>query len=259
MLQTGEVLLKLVRSLFLDELLEEFERVKANKTKLAAFHEKLAGLRFFDPACGCGNFLVIAYRELRLLEIEILKAMQGEKTVQRVMHIDALLKLNVDQMYGIEIDEWPARIAEVAMWLVDHQMNQKVSEVFGEPVLRLPLTRSAHITHGNALRIDWGNVLPAKNCGYLLGNPPFVGKAFMTDAQNADVEHVAGKLKGRGVLDYVTMWLPKGGGLHEEDGLPSGIRIEQFDYAGRAGGSHLAGTVATRGKDKLRAPDVLLA
>ena len=206
---TERDIMKLVRSLFLDDLREEFERVKANKTRLAAFHDKLAGSRFFDPACGCGNFLVIAYRELRLLEIDILKALQGEKTVQRVIHIDALLKLNVDQMYGIEIEEWPARIAEVAMWLVDHQMNQKVSEVFGEPVLRLPLTRSAHITHGNALRIDWNDVLAARDCSYLLGNPPFVGKAFMTEAQNADVEHVAGKLKGRGVLDYVTMWYLK--------------------------------------------------
>lgn len=206
---TERDIMKAVRSLFLDELRAEFEKVKGSKTRLGQFHEKLGRLTFLDPACGCGNFLVITYRELRLLEIDVLKALHGERPQQLILHIDELLKVNVDQMYGIEIDEWPARIAEVAMWLMDHQMNQRVSETFGEPVLRLPLTKSATIAHANAIRMDWNDVIPATKCSYVLGNPPFVGKALMTKEQDADVEHVAGKLKGRGVLDYVTMWYLK--------------------------------------------------
>ncbi|MBS0537095.1 MAG: class I SAM-dependent DNA methyltransferase [Proteobacteria bacterium] len=114
-------ILKVIRSLFLDDLRAEFERIKGNKAALARFHEKIAGLHFLDPACGCGNFLVITYRELRSLEIEILKLLYPGD--QRELNIQRLSLVDVDAFYGIEISEWPARIAEVAMWLMDHQMN----------------------------------------------------------------------------------------------------------------------------------------
>jgi hypothetical protein len=199
-------ILKLVRSLFLDDLRAEFERAKGNKKKLEEFHEKLGKLTFFDPACGCGNFLVVTYRELRLLEIELLAALfKG----QRDLNVPNLSKLDVDSMYGIEIEEFPARIAEVAMWLVDHQMNQRLSETFGEYVARLPLTKSPTIVHGNALRTDWRTVLPPERCGFVLGNPPFVGAKFQTAGQRADMDEVASGVKTAGLLDYVTGWYLK--------------------------------------------------
>ena len=149
-------ILKLIKPLFLDELWAEFENIKNNKNKLPEFHKKISELKFLDPACGCGNFLVITYRELRLLELEILRATY--KNGQGVLDISDIIWLDVDMMYGIEYEEFPARIAEVAMWLIDHQMNMLISNEFGQYFARLPLKKSAKIVHGNALRVDWNNL-----------------------------------------------------------------------------------------------------
>lgn len=200
-------IMKLIRSLFLDDLEAELSKT-TTKPALLAFQDKLASLKMLDPACGCGNFLVVAYRELRRLEIETLEKYHAKKKgeIQQILNLDELLKVNVDQMHGIEIEEWPARIAEVAMWLVDHQMNMRAGEIFGQPVLRLPLTRSARIHHGNALRTDWNTVLPAEECSFVLGNPPFVGKKEQNAEQKEDFKRVWGDVKGSGVLDFVTCW-----------------------------------------------------
>lgn len=198
-------IMKLVRSLFLDDLKAELTACGTNKKKLQAFQDKLASLRFLDPACGCGNFLVITYRELRQLELDAMRAQYG-KEIQSVLNISPLLKVDVDQMHGIEIEEWPARIAEVAMWLIDHQMNQKVGEAFGQPVLRLPLKKSAKIVHANALQIDWNEVLPAERCSYVLGNPPFIGHHLQTPAQKQEQNRIWSELDASGVLDFVTCW-----------------------------------------------------
>ena len=195
-------ILKVVRSLFLDGLRAEFQRIRTNKAQLRRFHEKISKLRFLDPACGCGNFLVITYRELRLLEIEVLLALK----IERVLDIQRLLLVDVDAFYGIEISEWPARIAEVAMWLMDHQMNLRVSEVFGEPFFRLPIRKSPTIVCGNALRLDWKSLLKPDRCSYVLGNPPFVGKKARNHEQQADMQLVFGKTTGTGTLDYVCCW-----------------------------------------------------
>jgi hypothetical protein len=149
-------ILKLIKPLFLDELWAEFENIKGNKNKLPEFHKKISELKFLDPACGCGNFLVITYRELRLLELEILRATY--KSGQGVLDIREIIWLDVDMMAGIEYEEFPARIAEVAMWLIDHQMNMLISNEFGQYFARLPLKKSAKIVHGNALRLDWNNL-----------------------------------------------------------------------------------------------------
>ena len=207
-------ILKTIRPLFMDGLRDEFERLKENrstqkKSKLEKFHDKLSGLTFFDPACGCGNFLILAYRELRQLEIEILEEVFPAKERQKVLDVEALSKIDVDQFYGIEIEEFPARIAEAAMWLVDHQMNMKLSEAFGQAFVRLPLKKSAHILHGNALTTDWENVLSSKNCNYILGNPPFIGKKEQTKEQKNDLDRVFHGVKGRKILDYVTCWYLK--------------------------------------------------
>ena len=199
-------IMKLARSLFLDDLKAELASCGKDKKKLAAFQDKLASLRFLDPACGCGNFLVVTYRELRLLEIEALQLLHPPGQRQERLNLDAWLKVDVDQMHGIEIEEWPARIAEVAMWLIDHQMNQKVGEAFGQPVLRLPLKKSAKIHVGNALQTDWNTVLPAKRCSFLLGNPPFIGHHLQTPAQKQDQNRIWEGVDASGVLDFVTCW-----------------------------------------------------
>jgi hypothetical protein len=206
---TGERdILKVIRSLFLDDLRASFERRKSNKADLRRFHQELARLRFLDPACGCGNFLVITYRQLRLLEIEVLQELYGG---QRELDVQVLSLVDVDAFYGIEISEWPARIAEVAMWLMDHQMNLRLSEAFGQYFARLPLKKSPSIVCGNALRLDWNEILPASQCSYVLGNPPFGGKQFGNAQQKTDMEIVCGNVKGGGVLDYVTGWYFKAG------------------------------------------------
>ncbi|MCH8879597.1 MAG: class I SAM-dependent DNA methyltransferase [Planctomycetes bacterium] len=202
-------IMKLIKSLFLDELRAEFERAKnTSKPAVRRFREKLGSLKFLDPACGCGNFLVLAYRELRLLELEVLKILHRAKGVaeQATFDLRSELLVDVDQMHGIEILEWPVRIAEVAMWLMDHQMNLEVSEAFGQYVARLPLENSPRIACANALRIDWNEVLPAEECDYVLGNPPFVGKKERDPAQKADHQNIWRELRGSFPLDYVTCW-----------------------------------------------------
>lgn len=198
---------KLIKPLFLDELRAEFEKIKKNRNKLFDFHKKLRTLRFFDPACGCGNFLAITYRELRLLELDVLRAAHIDG--QQMLDIHQLVAVDVDQFYGIEIEEFPAQIAQVALWLVDHQMNIKVSEEFGSYFVRIPLKHAATIVHGNALQLDWNAVLPAPTCSYVLGNPPFIGKKEQTTAQKSDLEPVFLAINSSGVLDYVAAWYVK--------------------------------------------------
>jgi hypothetical protein len=202
-------ILKVIGPLFLDDLKAELERAGSDTRKLQSLHERLAKMRLLDPACGCGNFLVISYRELRLLELEILRRLFKKPQMQKRLDINTLLRLDVDQMYGIEIEEWPVRIAEVAMWLMDHQMNQRVSEEFGEYFVRLPLRKSPHIHLGNALRTDWNDVLLATNCTHVLGNPPFVGSKYQTDSQRQELSELTTGIKNSGVLDYVTGWYIK--------------------------------------------------
>lgn len=208
-------ILKLVRSLFLDDLRAEFDRIEADRgtrklSRLRTFHQKLGRLTFFDPARGRGNFRVVTDRELRLLEIEALRQLRpAANGVHLVTNVEDLSVLNVDAMYGIEINEFPAHIAEVALWQVDHQMNQLLSKAFGQYLVRFPLRTSATIAVGNALRIDWKTVLPQEQCSYILGYPPCVGGKHQTPDQRADMEAVAGRVPNFGLLDYVTAWYLK--------------------------------------------------
>ena len=197
-------ILKLIKPLFLDELRAEFERVKRQRNRLFEFHKKLRSLVFLDPACGCGNFLVIVYRELRLLELEVLRAAYADG--QQTLDVHTLVNIDVDQFHGIEIEEFPAQIAQVALWLVDHQMNVRVGDEFGAYFARIPLKASPHIVHGNALRMDWNDVVPAVRCSYVLGNPPFIGHQNRSAAQAADMTVVWGADGRFGRLDYVTAW-----------------------------------------------------
>jgi type II restriction/modification system DNA methylase subunit YeeA len=204
-------ILKLIKPLFLDELWREFENIKNNvstgsaKTKkLSEFHKKLGSLKFLDPACGCGNFLVVTYRELRLLEFEVLKILY--KWVNKVLDVSQILWIDVDQFSGIEIKEFPVRVAEVAMWLIDHQMNMMISNEFGQYFVRLPLQKSANIVHADALETDWETVVSKNELSYIIGNPPFIGSKLMTQFQRDQTVKQFGYATGSGVLDYVTGW-----------------------------------------------------
>ena len=200
-------ILKLIKPLFLDELWDEFESIKGNRNKLGEFHKKLSTLRFLDPACGCGNFLIITYRELRLLEFEVLKAQN--KDGQRYFDIREIVWLDVDQFYGIEYEEFPARIAEVAMWLIDHQMNMLISNEFGQYYLRLPLKKAAQIHHADALETDWETVVPKTELTHIIGNPPFIGSKIMKQEQRDQIVRLFEGSDGSGVLDYVCGWYIK--------------------------------------------------
>lgn len=202
-------ILKIVKSLFLDELYAEFDKLRSNLNGLHTLLDKIKELKLFDPACGCGNFLIISYRELRLLEIEIHKEIQK---IEKQIYLDERMYsgINVDAMFGIEIEEFPARIGQVALWIVDHQMNVRIWEEFGYHFTRLPLKASANIVNGNALQLDWETIAPKDKLNYILGNPPFVGKQLRNKEQNDDMESVfEGQIKNYGVLDYVTSWYVK--------------------------------------------------
>jgi hypothetical protein len=197
-------ILKLIRALFLDGLRAEFETVKRDRRRLDAFHKRLGTLKFLDPACGCGNFLIVAYRELRRLELDVLEALNSGR--QLVTDIALLSRVDVDQFSGIELEEWPARIAETALWLMDHQMNLLAAERFGQYFTRLPLRKSARIFHGNALRLNWLEYVSPAEISFILGNPPFAGAKYQSAEQRADMAAVTGGVKNAGVLDYVTGW-----------------------------------------------------
>jgi hypothetical protein len=198
-------ILKLIKPLFLDELYEKFEKVKKNKKQLAEFHKELSTLHFLDPACGSGNFLIIAYRELRILELEILKILYTES----VLDISSIIWCDVDQFHGIEVEEFASQIAQVAMWLIDHQMNLMISEYFGQYFVRLPLKKSANIVHANSLQIPWEDVISSDKLTYILGNPPFIGSKLLNTNQRKEMETIFLNVKNGKVLDYVTAWYLK--------------------------------------------------
>ena len=206
-------ILKLIKPLFLDDLWKEFESIKDNKNKLPEFHKKLSTLKFLDPACGCGNFLVITYRELRLLELEILR--NTYKSGQQVIDINDIIWLDVDMMHGIEYEEFPARIAEVAMWLIDHQMNMVISNEFGQYFARLPLKKAAKIVNGNALQVNW-NTLKTKD-------------SLTVYAEQLNFKVVSEPIEKYGTLNVITK---QSNFINKNSEFPSPIELDRiyFDY-----------------------------
>lgn len=196
-------ILKVINSLFMDELRAEFHdiqktgRGKARTAALDSFHDKLSNLDFLDPACGCGNFLIVAYRELRLLELDVIETLYKK---DQLLDVSTIVRCNIGQFHGIEIDEFPVQIARVAMWLVDHQMNMLVSQHYGTNFARIPLKIAADIQHANALEAYW----PAVD--YLFGNPPFVGSKWMNKEQKDSFNAVASEIPNSGILDFVSAW-----------------------------------------------------
>ena len=212
---TEKNILKVIEPLFLDDLRAEFQKLQKRRdgrsiADLRKFRDRLGTLRLFDPACGCGNFLIIAYRELRSLEIEVLREMAA-RTDATQLKLEVQSVVDVDQFYGIEIGEFPARIAATALWMMDHIMNNRLSLEFGKTYARIPIEKSPHIRHGDALEIDWGEVLPPNQCSYVFGNPPFGGAKFQSAGQRAQVRHIAALGGSGGTLDYVAAWFIRAG------------------------------------------------
>ena len=208
---TEKNIMKVIGPLFLDELRAELEKIKARrdagrKSALEKFRDKLAGLTWLDPACGSGNFLITAYKELRRLELDAIVGIHDPKNKR--FDPAALPRINVDQFYGIELNGFSAKIAETAMWMADHQANNEISEVYGDSYVRIPLEKKANISNTDALETDWNDVLPAERCSYILGNPPFVGAAVMSKEQKAQIEKLTSSKVAK-TLDYVSAWFIK--------------------------------------------------
>ena len=211
---TERNILKVIEPLFLDDLRAEFARLRARSDSRAVqdllrFQERLGALRFFDPACGCGNFLIIAYRELRALEMEVLRELRPGGQFDLIA--DTLSVVDVDQFHGIEIGEFPARIAATALWMMDHIMNARLSLEFGLTYARIPIEKSPNVRCADALEIDWAEVLPPGECDYVFGNPPFGGAKYQSPEQRAQVRRIAALGGAGGTLDYVAAWFVRAG------------------------------------------------
>ena len=231
---TEKNILKVIEPLFLDDLRAEFQRLQARRdgravADLRRFRDKLGSLRLFDPACGCGNFLIIAYRELRTLEIDVLREIASRATAtQLTLAVQSVVE--VDQFYGIEIGEFPARIAATALWMMDHIMNNRLSLEFGHTYARIPIEKSPHIRNADALEIDWADVLPPNECSYLFGNPPFGGAKYQSPEQRAQVRRVAALGGSGGTLDYVTPWFICAGDYVRRAQPPDGAKPPRIGF-----------------------------
>ena len=213
---------KVIDPLFLDELKTELADikatsvVKAKRERAFAFQDKLAGLKFFDPACGSGNFLTESYTSLRRLENEALRIIYGGDRV--IGEMADPIKVSINQFYGIEINDFACSVAQTALWIAESQMMAATDEIVGFNLDPLPLKTYTNIHEGNALRMDWNEVVSAAELNYIMGNPPFVGYKFQSDEQKADLQPLYGKIKN---IDYVAGWYMKAADLMQEN---TGIR-----------------------------------
>lgn len=201
-------IMKVIRPLFLDTLYAELHKAKGNRKKLEALLERLTRIRVFDPAMGSGNFLIISYKELRRLEMAVFRALQ-EVSGQQEMFMSGI---RLDQFFGIEIDDFAHEVAQLSLWLAEHQMNTLFAKQFGHAEPLLPLKDSANLVLDNSLRIEWNEVCPNEEGleVYLCGNPPFVGDNGRNDEQNEDMRLTLPHLRNIGRLDYVSCWFWKG-------------------------------------------------
>ncbi|MDD7750424.1 MAG: class I SAM-dependent DNA methyltransferase [bacterium] len=207
-------ILKVIEPLFLNDLKQELaqicqlKNIRDKKNQLMKFQDKLASLTFFDPACGCGNFLVVTYQEIRKLELQTLSELYKDND-QQFLDIAHICKVKIDQFYGIEILEFPAQVAHVSLWLTDHLCNKEVGKKFGQVFKRIPLTKFDNIYCCNALTVDWNTIIPADKICYIISNPPFLGARIMGKEQKQDVENLFAGTKKLGNLDYVCCWYKK--------------------------------------------------
>lgn len=210
---------KVIDPLFLDDLKAELNEIKeitverTRKSKLSAFQDKLAGLKFLDPACGSGNFLTETFISLRRLENETIMAMTGGQMV--IGEVLNPVKVSISQFYGIEINDFAVTVGKTALWIAESQMLKETEDIVHMQLEFLPLKTNAYIVEGNALQIDWESVVPKYELNYIMGNPPFLGARFMSKSQKSDMSEVFGDLHGVGDLDYVTAWYKKASDIIE--------------------------------------------
>jgi hypothetical protein len=214
---TSEVnILKTIEPLFLEKWRSALHKAGTDKRKLESFCAALGGLTFLDPACGCGNFLVVAYRELRRLELEALERLhKHEKNL--TLDVGGLSQITVNAFYGIEISPFAAKIAQVALWLTDHQMNLELGRAFGQYYARIPLVIAPHIACTNALRVEWNELINPTRLSYIMGNPPFVGGWLKSDEQKEETLAVFNEVKAIGRVDYVANWYKKAVGMMKQN------------------------------------------
>lgn len=206
---------KVIGPLFLDDLKGELESIltdgslgqRARHNRLRTFHDKIAGLTFFDPSCGSGNFLTETYIQLRKLENKILSELQHHQGVLAFTEEFSPLKISLRQFHGIEINDFAVNVASTALWIAELQANAEAQSIVYSLIKDLPLQDSAHIVHGNALETDWNEIVPSDQVDYIIGNPPFVGSSNLDDKQKAERLRIMGK--SGGVLDYVACWFKK--------------------------------------------------
>lgn len=199
---------KVIRPLFLDALVDEYTASKDNPKRLNLLLARLSKIKFFDPACGSGNFLIIAYKSIRALEIRIWDRLRELSGGQGIMPFS---NIKLTQFYGIEIDEYACDTARLSLWLAEHQMNNAFYEAFGSRPNPLPLHQNGNVVCGNACRMDWAEVCPhtSEEEVYVMGNPPYLGSSLQSDEQKADMEHVFYPHKGWKNLDYIACWFYK--------------------------------------------------
>ncbi len=206
---------KVIDPLFLDDLRAELaeiegEKVEKNrKIKLKRFQKKLGSLRIFDPACGSGNFLTESYLSLRKLENRVLESLQGDQIGMGFGNEATPIEVSIDQFYGIEINDFAVSVAKTALWIAEEQMMEATQEILLQPFDFLPLKSNGNIHEGNALRMDWNDVLPAEKCDFIVGNPPFYGAKMQSDSQRADLAEVFHGAKNCKTVDYVSGWYIK--------------------------------------------------
>ncbi len=195
-------IMKVIEPLFLDELRAELAAARGNPKRLNALLTRIQNIKIFDPACGSGNFLIIAYKELRRLEMDIFRELGGL----------ALSNVSLGNFYGIELDDFAHEVATLSLWLAEHQMNQLFFREFGRGKPALPLTQAGHIVHGNATRLDWEAVCPKRDGDeiYILGNPPYLGGSLQNKSQKEDLAFVFNGFKSYKDLDYISCWFVKG-------------------------------------------------
>lgn len=211
---------KVIDPLFLDALKEELNEIRqikqpaTLKNRAQQFQEKLSRLVFFDPACGSGNFLTETYLSLRRLENEAIKLYVGDTVLLDVGY--DLVKVKISQLYGIEINDFAVSVANAALWIAESQMLEETMSIVYSNIDFLPIKSYSNIVEGNALKLNWEEVVPKDKLSYIIGNPPFLGARLMSSSQKEDMLHVFGKLKGVGNLDYVSAWYRKSAELIQD-------------------------------------------
>ena len=210
-------IMKVIEPLFLNDLYTAFENAKGNIKKLNDLLKRIWNIKLFDPACGSGNFLIIAYKELRRLEMLIFKEIDAVNKTYTTQYSG----ISLNHFYGIELDDFAHEIAILSLWLAEHQMNQEFFKAFGRTKPALPLQQTGSIVHGNATRIDWETVCP-KNEGdeiYILGNPPYLGSFLQSKEQKEDLAFVCKGFKSYKDLDYIACWFIKGAVFSENSNV----------------------------------------